>query len=233
MPEENEAPVVEPQDKKPEWDKERQRADQAEANSRKTAAKLSATELKTNQLEQTVAELQGKLQTIEDVKGLDLSAINPDDADIPDVVRNQAKVVQALEKTQAKLSALEQKAASYEQNELQSRQVRERESVIEKIMNPLDKEFGAKYRNEARKLAEAEVEERGYAPNGELECYQMLRRHYETLKTKGVESASKETPSDNGRGGSKSSFGDSIKPGTVDDVMAQIRKGGGIAAMKK
>jgi hypothetical protein len=86
-------------------------------------------------------------------------------------------------------------------------------------------------RNEARRLAEEEVEVRGFAPKDALECRDMLEKHYIALSEQALKK--KETvPSDSGRGGSKVSFGDNIKPGKLSDVMSQIRKDGGLKSLK-
>lgn len=217
-------------DTEPKWDKERQRADQAEANLRKQQAKLAETELKSQQMEKTVSELQAKLEQIESVGKLDFNDIDPNEADIPDVVKEQVKMQKALKDAAAKLTALEQKASKYEMQAQEAEQERAREKAIEKIMKPLDDEFGSKFRNEARKLAEAEVAERGYAPTDSLEAYQILRRHYNELSKK-TEEKKKATPSDSGRGGPGATFGDNISEGALDDVMGQIRKGGGLKAL--
>ena len=224
--------VEEPKvDKKPEWDKERQRADQAEANLRKEQAKSAEVNLKSQQLEQTVSDLKGKMEQIEAVKGLDLTQLDPDSADIPEVVKEQIKIAKALETATKKLTELEQKASKYESDAQVTRQEREKEKSIERIMKPLDKKYGPQFRNEARKLAEEEVETRGYAPEDALEARDMLEKHYASLKQ--AETKSKTViPSDNGRGGSKVSFGDNITPGKFSDVVSQIRKGG-MAALKQ
>jgi chromosome segregation ATPase len=218
--------VEEPKvDTKPEWDKERQRADQAEANYRKSEARVGAADLKTQQLERTVSELQGQMKQIEAVKGLDLATLDPNEADVPDIVREYAKMSKALESTTSKITALEQKAAQYENDASNDRQEREKEGVIERICKPLDTKYGVSLRNEARRLAEEEVEARGFAPKDALECRDMLEKHYVTL-SKDASKKKEIVPSDSGRGGSKVSFGDNIKPGKISDVMSQMRKGG-------
>jgi chromosome segregation ATPase len=226
--EEKAEPVV---DKKPEWDKERQRADQAEANLRKTQARQQETELRAQQLEKTVADLNNKMSQIESVKGLNLADLDADKADIPEVVKEYAKMRTALESQTKEIEALKQKAVRYETDAERQRQERDKEATIERILTPLDKKYGAKFRNEARRLAEKEVEARGYAPQDALEAREMLEGYYVNLKAE-AEKTKETIPSDNGRGGSKVSFGDNITPGKLDDVMGQIRKGG-LAALKK
>jgi len=225
--------VEEPKvDTKPEWDKERQRADQAEANYRKSEARVGVADLKTQQLERTVSELQGQMKQIEAVKGLDLTKLDPNEADVPDVVREYAKMSEALEGAIGKITALEQKATQYENDASNNRQEREKEGVIERICKPLDTKYGVSLRNEARRLAEEEVEARGFAPKDALECRDMLEKHYIVLSKEA--SKKKETvPSDSGRGGSKVSFGDNITPGKLTDVMGQIRKEGLSSLVKK
>jgi chromosome segregation ATPase len=225
--------VEEPKvDTKPEWDKERQRADQAEANLRKSQSRLNESDLKTQQLEKTVSDMQDKMSQIEAVKGLDLTELDPDKADVPEIVREYSKMSKVLEETTKKLTALEQKANSYEKDAESSRQELRKEAVIERICKPLDKKYGVSFRNEAKKLAEDEVTERGYSPEDALECSTMIEKYYIQLSEKAV--VKKETtPSDNGHGGSKTTFGDNIKPGKLNDVMGQIRKDGGLKALIK
>jgi chromosome segregation ATPase len=224
--------VEEPKvDTKPEWDKERQRADQAEANLRKSNSKLAEVELQANQMQNTVSELQGKMAQIEAVKGLDLTDLDPNEADLPDIVKEYAKMSTAMKDMTSKMTALEQKATQYESDAASTRQERERASDIERICKPLDKKYGQSLRNEAIRLAEEVVAERGFAAVDALECHQMLEKQYISL-AKDASGKDKPAPSDNGRGGSKTSFGDDIKPGKLTDVMSQIRKGG-LAALKK
>jgi len=214
-----------------EWDKERQRADQAEANLRKSQAKQSESDIRSQQLEREVSDLKDKMNQIEAVKGLDLADLDPDKADVPDVVKEYAKISRALKETTSKLTALEQKATKYENDAEFDRQEREKVGVIERICKPLDKKYGSSLRNEARKRAEAKVAERGFAPKDSLECYQMLEDEYIVLKAE-ASKEEKTAPSDNGRGGSKVSFGDNITPGKLGDVMSQIRKDG-LSSIKK
>ena len=225
-----EEPVV---DKKPEWDKERQRADQAEANLRKSESRLNESDLKTQQLERTVSDMQDKMSQIEAVKGLDLTQLDPDKADVPEVVREYAKMSKVLEETTKKLTVLEQKANSYEKDAESNRQERYKEEQIERICTPLDKKYGASLRNEAKKRAEERVTERGFSPKDILECSQMLENEYIALADEASKKKKETVTSDNGRGGSKVGFGDNIKPGKLHDVMGQIRKEGGLKALIK
>jgi hypothetical protein len=217
-------------DIKPEWDKERQRADQAEANLRKSNARIADSDLKTQQLERTVSELQGQMNQIEAVKGLDLAQLDPNEADVPEIVREYTKMSKALEDTTKKITALEQKATQYENDASMTRQEREKEDVIERICKPLDTKYGVSLRNEARRLAEEDCNVRGFAAKDALEARDMLEKHYVTLSEEALKK--KETaPSDSGRGGSKVSFGDNITPGKLSDVMGQIRKEGGLKSL--
>jgi hypothetical protein len=223
--------VEEPKtDKKPEWDPERQRADQAEANLRKTQARLNENDIKSQQLEKSVADLKGELEQINAVKGLGLKGIDADSADIPDVVKRQDQLVKGLEEATKEITALKQLATRYEADANQSAQKESQNKVMERIMTPLDEKYGAKYRNEAKKLAEKEVEERGSSPADSLECHQMLERHYIALKDADKK---EKVPSsgDNGRGGSGFTPGDGLTSGKLSDVMSQVRKKGGLKAL--
>jgi chromosome segregation ATPase len=225
--------VEEPKvDKKPEWDPERQRADQAEANLRKTQARLNENDVRSQQLEKTVSDLKGELEQINAVKGLNLGGIDANEADVSDVVKRQDKLVEGLEAATKEITALKQLASQYEADADKTAQKESQNKVMERIMTPLDDKYGAKYRNEAKKLAEKEVEERGSSPADSLECHQILEKHYIALK----EADKKEklpASGDNGRGGSGFVPGEGLVDGTLKDVVGQIRKTGLKAFLNK
>ena len=81
----------------------------------------------------------------------------------------------------------------------------------ERILSKLDETYGAKYRNEALKLAQEAANEDGKAPDGELDVYLLLDKKYSELKDKD-KTSEKDIPIDNGSGGVTFKEGD-VKEG--------------------
>lgn len=218
------------EDTKPkEWDKERQRADQAEADLRKEVARSTSQSVEMQSLTGTVKGLQEQLEQIEAAKNLDLKTADPDSADIPDVVKTQEKIIKALEDATKEITALKQKATLFEKDAQLSADEKAQEKVIERISKPLDTKYGAKFRNEARARAEKEVSDRGRAPADSLECHQMLEKHYIDLVEEEKSGKKKTTVTDGGKGGNVRTIGEGITEGSLDDVVAQVKKKGGLS----
>jgi len=127
------------------WSQEKQRADQAEANYRKLVqdkeaveAALSERDTKLESLEQKLADLaESQDVPIEDLLDPDLV-----DAKTIKTVSKMAKQIRDQKKSIDKLTKL---ADDFQQKSKQSEVKSEKEKTIEKILKPLDKEFGANF----------------------------------------------------------------------------------------
>jgi hypothetical protein len=104
-------------------------------------------------------------------------------------------------------------------------QSEERQATIDKICKPLDKEYGAKFRSKAIKMAEEAVNDgKEQAPKDAMDAYFMLQKVYAKLAEEAKSVEKKETiPVDTGS--SAFSFQTSeIGEGSLKDVVAQMRK---------
>lgn len=217
------------EDKKPEWDKERQRADQAEANLNKVNAKLAESDVTAQQTAGEIKTLKEEIEQINAAKNLNLSKIDPDKADTPELAAEQAKLIQAVEEQAKEIASLKQSAVDIKGSLEKTERGKLQDAKIEKILKPLDEEFGPQFRNEAKRLAEKEITDRGFSPEDSLECHQILRKRYVQLKKEEEDGKKKEpTIGDDGHG-SISTPGEGIVEGRLSDVMAQVRKKGGLS----
>ncbi len=207
-----------------EWDKQRQEAEQAQANYEKAAAARDelAGELETTNVK--VAELEEQLKEAKREKA-ETDKLDPDLVD-RSVITNIEKIQSELNSTKEELGSLKKKAAQYEQVELEREKQKLIESNKERVLKPLDEEFGAKYRNEAVKLAQEHCDKQGKPFADAIEARDFFRKTYKTLKDKDESSKKDEKESvrtDTGEGGLSFNEGE-IKEGSIEDVWSQIKK---------
>jgi hypothetical protein len=213
---------------KPEWDAERQRADQAEANFRKLQREKAEIESKAQQTEAKIAEYEAKLAEVAKANDINLDGMEDEFVD-PAAYR----VVKSL---QQKLSSLETLANDYKKQE-QERQAKEKERQLEQsreqakneILTDIESEYGVQYRNDALKMADSICEKRGYPPQDRYEAATILRKCYRDLSTKKATPSSK-TPvsTDSGKTTTAASPKEDVKPGTLREVMQQMRAKAGL-----
>jgi seryl-tRNA synthetase len=206
-----------------EWDKDKQRADMEHANflkakgeNEKLSAKITDFESKISSLEEQIKVNQQKVEIAE---------LDPLRADVPDLVNQNQKLIQRLKQAEDNLQNLMTKATDYERKELERQQKEQRQETIDKICKPLDKEFGAKYRSKAVKMAEAMVNDgKADSPQDAMDAYLLLTKCYKELVEADKEKTVKEKlPVDTGAG-AFSFQGTDIKEGSLDEVMAAMRK---------
>jgi len=233
-------------EEKQDWDKERQRIEQAEANVRKLTDERdglntqlsSVTEdlasAKEQQTETTdrLAKLEEQIkEKAEQTEGDDIDNLDPD--------LNDPKLIKAVQGLRVKQLALEkqlsekdksiddlQKARdALETNQKKQDEESDQAQRREKILTGLDGEFGEKFRNDAIKLANKKVKEEGESPRGELDTYLLIRKCYEEVAKKAPgDTTTKETvPVDTGLGGVTFKEGD-VKDGYNEDVLPGIAK---------
>ena len=209
------------------WSQEKQRADQAEANYRKLAqekdavtASLSERDTKLESLEQKLADLAES----QDVPVEDL--LDPDlvDAKTIKTVSKMARQIRDQKKSIDKLTRL----ANDFQSKSEKREAKsEKEQTIEKILKPLDKEFGAKFRNSARKMADKLVDDgKETQPKDVIEAMTLMRQCYIKVQDDAKAKEEKKTvQTDNGS--SSFSMDASVpKAGTRKEILAGMKKSG-------
>lgn len=217
-------------DKKQDWDKERQRADQEKANAEK--ARADADQLATerdeyaslvNEQAQRVEQLEkqleakAKLEGIKDVDNLDPALVDPA------VIKAITRLKTQLESTTTELTDLRAKANQYEQIERQRENEKRVDTAKERILKPLDEEYGAKYRNEAMKLAQDFCDKRKRPFDDGIEASQFFAKTYKEIAAR-EKSGSKTTKVPTDSGAESVNFSDTeIKGDTVDEIWANMQ----------
>lgn len=215
---------------KQEWDKEKQRADQAEAVNRRLQNQLeeiSEEHAKTQSIVDTlrseIAEMKVKRQDVKD----ELAEMDESVSD-PTLVRNLKGLNEKLKTTYDRLAVAEAKISQYEQIEFQKQESVKRDGVKEEVLGFCDEEFGAKYRNEASKLADKLVDDGDeLQPKNITAAIKLLARCYKQVRdeeSKKTTTSKKVTSIDTGQSGVSFSFSDDIKEGSLEEVAAQMRK---------
>lgn len=228
---------------KSEWDTEKQRADQAKANLDKAATERDAYADEIAQKEQKITELEDELKQKAADKGLDIEALDPMSADIADIVRQNKSVIKELDAAKTEIGELKNLAKNYQDERDLESAAKNKEATIEMILEPLDKKYGAKFRAEAKKLADekiasgdikqpgANVDRRTEAGRviATLEARDLMEGCYKELADKDAkEKAAQEkvdVPADSGAGGVNWQE-DQHKAGSRAEVLADMRKKG-------
>ena len=218
------------------WDKERQRADQEAANARRARAaaedayaKLATRELEFDEAKKELGELKAKLTST-----AELGELDPDTVDLG-VIKHINRLQKRLDDAEKNLDGQKAKIVQYEKLEAGRESSRYKEQMIEKILTPLDKKYGAKYRNAAKKMADDLVnsgEEK--VPTDALDARDLLEDCYIKVSGQDKETSSKKTSSvktDTGEGNMAVDF-DGIGEGKLEDVWekmkTKINKKGGL-----
>jgi chromosome segregation ATPase len=232
MPEPEETVV--PEEKEDSWDKERQRVDQLAANVTKMASdkaelasQLSAMTERSQEMLNKVSELEAQLSTAQiarDKESDNLDEDMYDDKLIKKISKFETEISNTkklLEDSNKQVKELMDAKAKWEQDAADEAEAARKAARKEKILSDLDKEFGPKYRNEALKLAQAEVDQNGKAPEGEYEVARLLRKHYRELSKPSDKKTFPSVTVDTGDGGVVFNDGD-IEEGSRDEVLASI-----------
>jgi hypothetical protein len=206
------------------WDAERQRADLERANFQRAKAEKEQLATKVSAYEGRIADLEKQIKV--NAKSVEIQELDPLRADVPDVVKQNQLLIQELKSLRKGYNELQELASDFQKTEAQRRAESDRQKNIEKICKPLDTKFGAKYRTKAVKLAEDAIADgREDTPTSELDAFFILERYYEKVKSEEDKAKPKDTPIPTDNGSKAFSFLTSdIKEGSLEDVMAQLRK---------
>lgn len=207
---------------KPEWDKERQRADQAEANLRKIQADRETLAARLSDAEKKLA---------------DFAKANEIDLDDPELMV-EPKLVTVIKGLKSKVELLEQVKANFEATERNKALEAAREQARNEIIADIESEFPAKFRNEAIKLANDAIAKGafGFGDNGqplsppnEYQAAKLLRQFYKQLASKPAASTQKPAvATDTGKKTVAAAPAESeVKEGSLREVAAQLRKKAG------
>lgn len=221
-----------------EFDKDRQRADQAEANFRKAKAEKERLDTELESQRQKAAELQAQIDELKAGKNAEkdvvdqIPDIDPEKATVEDygkAMKQMRTVIAGLTKKLAQVETKGQQSESERQREkLAAREKADRDKTFEDLCRELDEEFGPGLRNDAIKKMEERVAAEG-EPSNAVKATLIFRKCYAAAKAEAEQGKAKDKskriiPTDTG-GGGRTRFGSvQIKKGSLDDVVAQFER---------
>ena len=210
------------------WDKERQRADQAEANFRREQRSRQEIAEQARNLDEKVKVYESQLEKLAKA-----NEVNVDDIDSEFV---DPKVKLALKTLQNKIDSVNKKADDlektkqrYEQNEREARQNELREQSKTEILSDIESDYPAKFRNDAIKLANDEVangkfgkdaEGNPLSPPDSYSAAKLLRQQYKKLADSD-KTPRKTVAADSGKGGSVAGESSEAKKTTFGSVVKE------------
>ena len=223
-----------------EFDKDRQRADQAEASLRKTQAErdqlngqLAEMQAKHEELTARMAELTAGKNAEADIA---LPEIDPETMTGDEIAQVLPQITTVIRQLNADLATVrtkaEQLAAERQQEQQRTREETQKNATFRKVCRRLEGKYGAGLQNRAIELMEGRIEAEG-APPTQAEATLMLDECFAAAKTeaatkqpgKGSEPKASGPPTDTGGGGTRPRFGNvEITPGSLDGVAAQFEK---------
>lgn len=209
----------EKKDFKSEWDTARQEKEQAEANYTKAVAENEAISEELVSSQTKIAELEEQITAKKDEPSYpDLDDTLTDGNVIKSITQMRAELKEAKQERDELKTYAETHKASEEQRQAQVYE----DKLIEKIHKPLDKEFGVKYHNQARALADKLIEEgKEKKPADAIDAMNLMRKCYiEASKEPDKKGDSVRT--DSGGGGITSPSGQK-KAGTNVEIFADLR----------
>ena len=213
-----------------EWDTKRQEHDQAIAavtlqakNARDEADTLATaqqqSQAKIEALEADLAQSKQDAQAKKD----ELESMDSDTTD-KSVINNLQKIEERAARQAEELTALQKKATDYEQRIVRQQTVSDNERAKERVLAPLDEEFGAKFRKAAIKLADDLVDSGKEKAPDPIAVTQLMRKCYVKVSEDAKEKEKKsEVPSDSGGGGISHTTA-ARKTGRMSEVLADMEK---------
>jgi len=221
---------------KEEWDKAKQEADQLKANLKKKQAELdyalSRVADNEQKLQQTMAELD-KVRKAQAAPEKASSKLTEEDYGKPllQVIESLEQRVDTLQKANEELTS---KAKEFETEQTLTKQQQIQRERENKILDRMDKEFGAKFRNDARKLAMDRYNELSATEKKswtELDAVVLVRDCYKELAD-ADKKKTKVPVQDDGEGGAAPMFDDILpQQGKPKDLVAAVLKDGVLEKM--
>lgn len=209
------------------WDPIRQQLDQERAVRQRLQEERDslAGTLADNQTK--VEALEGQLREFQ--QRLDIQPLN-EEADIPDLVRQQTRLIEELNKARKELTDTRRQVSKLENAQRIREEADRKQQIVDRVCGRLDRKYGSQFRNKAIHEAETMIQEGKLPqPTDALDVRDALEPIYERLakehnaKAKGGKSS---VPSDSGKGSLSSAAMDDIGEGTLDEVAAKMRKKG-------
>jgi len=208
------------------WNQQRQELDQKHSVERKQwTSERGSMQGQLTQAQVDVQTLKSQLDSLT-VEREQFKKLDPENADVPDVIARQEKMIKKLSDAEKELVSLRSLASDMQEQAKSNLLADERKRVIDKICIPLDQQYGVKYRNEAKKMADDLVDTGQEKVDDQLDARNLIERCYKQLSDADKKKASKKkTPTDNGGGGSTAKTTDNMKESSMAETMTDMRKG--------
>lgn len=213
------------------WDEQKQKLDQAEANTSKAKLQTEEYAEALGEKETQLAEMQAKLDTNQKTVETKKDQLAEMDSQFVDkgVVSNIHRLEESNKKQAERIAKQEEKIAKAETIEQQRQDALMVEGMKQEILKDCDKEFGSKYRNDAYKLADSLVDNgKEKQPKTQYQGSILMRKCYKQIKDEAeakvkAEEEKKKVPTDSGSGGI-SHTKTTRKSGTMQEVLADMKK---------
>lgn len=225
----SETTVKEPEKKekeetKPEYTKEQQALDQERANAKRAREETEELADNLEQATNKIAELERQVAASKAAvteKKDEIDKLDPSLYD-PKLIRNFERMVEKQARLEKEILDLKNIADTYKQQADVSYNERKHREMEEKILSTCDDEFGAKFRNEAVKMADkltndGDVER----PNNSLDGYLLMKRCYQEVRK---QTEKKTVAATDTGGGSVPVNETESKPGTFSQVLDDLKK---------
>lgn len=206
-----------------EWNKTRQQIEQERANRVKVEKEKDLLAAQYSQQQGEMAKLKDRISELETRKMPELGDTVDED------VRKYSTAVNAeLMEARKTLRLMQDELKVLKDQQAEAAKLREREELVNELMGPLDKKYGAQFHSEAYDLAQEKVKSgESDDPKDKLAAYLLLESCYQELTEKAKNKTKKESPpvTDTGEGFSGAWLND-VKEGSLAEVLAEARKKG-------
>jgi chromosome segregation ATPase len=209
-------------EEKPEWDAERQRADQAEANFRKAQTQLEEANAKLERQDKSIETLTQRLDKYAEAHDVNLDEIDTDIVD-PNVVKALKGMKAQIDAANARAETLEKARDDISQKLENDNRAAAREAEKAEIIAAVEEDYPSKFRNRAIEMANDICTKRGYAPRSATESLRILRSCYKKLAGETKTEKTEDVATDTGAG-STSVVSEAPKETTMKDAVSEWRK---------
>lgn len=211
----------------PEWDKQRQQADEVKALNRKVQEQTAENKDLRTQLEQLqAAQDAGEAVDLDTFEGLK-AGFTRSQKDLQETRASLQKATDLLEKQNERIANLEGNVHEVSQTANSQAGL----AFLDKTCKPLDAKYGGQHRNEALEIVDAKFKKFGIDKLGAKERREWVQEElaatYERLAGRGSARSGTDTEvnplvTDTGSGGSATRGRSTLKEGTLDEVCEQM-----------
>ncbi len=211
------------------WDKVQQTLDQEKSNRVKATVERDAMAEQLSTSQTKIEALEAKITSIAEAKELNVVDLLDSDLVDPSTIKAVTKLSDELRAARDQVTELSQFKTSTEQRFAKADVDNRRKAATDKILTKCDNRYGAKYRNDAFKLANELVKSGNEnQPQNEWDGLELMEKCYEQVKTEAdkTQEDPKTLVTDTGGGGVP--FDDTkVKTGSHEDVLADMKKNKG------